>query len=756
MMIRRLIAGVVLACVGAVAWVLACGPFVEEIPTVAVVQPANLAAYARGDVGVVRPRLARRYLVQAYRVLSGLPPLEAAIAPLPEVAGASGDADLAQGDWQALAARITGSKAQSVSAMRKVPFDQYQDFLNCPDAAFATAARTLRARIERYGESSAAVKEWISAQQIVFANCADGAAIPPPASATADALARADRDYQIASAYFYATQYEEAARRFHAIGADAASPWRAYGGYLAARAMIRSATLPDDIKPEEKVRRDERLAAAETELNAVVANPAAAAAHAWARQKLDYIALRIHPFERLHAISRVLSATTPATWGDLDEYRWLMNELVGDSVNYPYPGVDRRDQMAASDDLTDWILAMQGEGAGADERAVSRWQATRSMPWLAATLWNVRPGHPSVDAALDAARAVDHASAAFPTVAFLRVRLLARVGRRDEARRDLATLPSTPGPGIDAETLNLLRAERVMLADSLDEFLASAPRAVVMNEPSLSMRGAPPPNPHQPNDQPVIGDDAAVALNDWFPLNRLVDAAVSPMLPPRIRVRVANAAFSRAFVLRRDAEALRIAPVLRELAPKLGADIDRFVNAANADERHAAGVFLFLRTPGMHAMLETPEDDFSYKVDNPDTEFDRLLHRNWWCELDLRIQNGKVGEGSSELLGLLYQSNRVPAPSFLSVEERAAADREMKALAAVHSMRSYLGAEALTWVRTKPRGIDVAEALAQTVQGWRFGCGDDGKWDIARQAFNTLQRLFPQSDAANRTKYWYK
>jgi len=100
------------------------------------------------------------------------------------------------------------------------------------------------------------------------------------------------------------------------------------------------------------------------------------------------------------------------------------------------------------------------------------------------------------------------------------------------------------------------------------------------------------------------------------------------MLPPRIRVRVANAAFSRAFVLRRDAEALRIAPVLRELAPKLGADIDRFVNAANADERHAAGVFLFLRTPGMHAMLETPEDDFSYRVDNPDTEFDRLLHRN--------------------------------------------------------------------------------------------------------------------------------
>jgi hypothetical protein len=336
------------------------------------------------------------------------------------------------------------------------------------------------------------------------------------------------------------------------------------------------------------------------------------------------------------------------------------------------------------------------------------------------------------------------------------VRLLARIGRRAEARRDLATLPSTTGPGIDAETLNLLRAERVMLADSLDEFLASAPRAVVLNEAARDMRGALPPNLETALDRPVIGDDAAVALNDWFPLNRLVDAAVSPILPPRLRVRVANAAFSRAFVLRRDADALRVAPVLRELAPKLGADIDRFVNAANADERHAAGVFLFLRTPGMHAMIQTPEDDYSYGVDDPDAEFDRLLHRNWWCELDARIRNGKVGEGSSELLGLLYQGNRVPAPSFLSVEDRGAADREMQALAAIRSMRRYLGAEALTWVRTKPRGIDVAEALAQTVQGWRFGCGDDAKWDIARQAFTALHRLFPQSDAAKRTKYWYQ
>ena len=71
-------------------------------------------------------------------------------------------------------------------------------------------------------------------------------------------------------------------------------------------------------------------------------------------------------------------------------------------------------------------------------------------------------------------------------------------------------------------------------------------------------------------------------------------------------------------------------------------------------------------------------------------------------------------------------------------------------------MRSHLGAEALKWAREKRRDVDVAEALALTVQQWHFGCGDDGKWDIARQAFATLHRQFPQTAAAKRTPYWYK
>jgi hypothetical protein len=246
-------------------------------------------------------------------------------------------------------------------------------------------------------------------------------------------------------------------------------------------------------------------------------------------------------------------------------------------------------------------------------------------------------------------------------------------------------------------------------------------------------------------------------------LDRLVDAAVSAELPDRLRIRVAAAAFSRAVVLQRDDAGARVAQVMRSLAPRLRTDLDRYLSAETAEDRHFAGVFLMLRAPGMSAMVRARDDEASYQVADPAMTFDRIWHRNWWCRLDERLKAGKIGEASavdgsasSELIGLLYSDRRVPFPAFMADAERSAAQHEIEALAAAGAARSYLGAQALERARSTPGDRNVAEALAQTVQGWRFGCGDDGKWDIARQAFGTLHRLFPASDAAKRTKYWYK
>src|SRR6266542_2572428 len=77
-----------------------------------------------------------------------------------------------------------------------------------------------------------------------------------------------------------------------------------------------------------------------------------------------YVEARVHPIDRLHEVSRKLATSPTVFERDLDDYRWLMNRLVGDTVDYAYDSVERRQEMVENDELTDWVLAIQGGGAG--------------------------------------------------------------------------------------------------------------------------------------------------------------------------------------------------------------------------------------------------------------------------------------------------------------------------------------------------------------------------------------------------------
>src|SRR5439155_1431526 len=69
----------------------------------------------------------------------------------------------------------------------------YMAFVNCNDDAFVNAAKTLEDRIRRAGAQSAAVKDWVAAQDQVFANCSGGPAIPASLGGEATPFAQADR-----------------------------------------------------------------------------------------------------------------------------------------------------------------------------------------------------------------------------------------------------------------------------------------------------------------------------------------------------------------------------------------------------------------------------------------------------------------------------------------------------------------------------------------------------------------------------------
>jgi hypothetical protein len=543
-------------------------------------------------------------------------------------------------------------------------------------------------------------------------------------------------------------RFDAAAQRFRQIAADATSPWRPYGRYLTGRALLRQATIPETLDRP-------RMLAARDEFRATIADRDAAFLHDSAKGLLKLIAFRIEPIELLRDLSGTIAGPGAVTPDQLNEYERVMDAVLGDVASYDYAALTNRDDIARTAELNDWITVMQGTGDQAATRAIAQWKASANPVWLVASLWKIPATHPEAPAVLDAAARVDAASPAFMTVAFLRVRLLAERGDADEARVLLAALPRRARGSADVEAVNLLAAERFMLARSLAELLEAAPRRIA--SPRLDAGSwkdvEPDPDPGALLTRELVFDeDAAIVFNQRLPLARLVEAATATVLPARLRLRVASAAFARAWLLGRDDAALAVAPVLRALSPSAAADVRRFESAAAAD-RHIAGLRLLLRTPGMRANVKGLEDDEDYKERGLSRTFDHMLRRNWWCAFPKGDSDSLSLE--SGLLPMLYRTGDGPAPSFLTAAEREAVQREIAAMAALGPAPNHLASEAVKWAKSRPADLDAAEALAQAVEGTRWGCGNPSTTAASRAAFQTLHQLFPRSEWARKTKYWY-
>ena len=728
---RGFLWGLAIAAAGIPA-VLACGPFLTELLTVKRSAPVDGVRYARGELGVVKPTFERRYLVQAYRTLGGAPPINPDDRP---GARGSGDASPVQ-RWRQLQTReLPAAVTQTLEPIGQDRIGaDYSSFVNCLDAAFERALAAHAERAARAGARSREVIDWLTAQAAVFQNCAAGPLVlPQPAAFDAEAHVKADRDYQIAAAYFYATQYDEAAGRFRAMATNAASPWRPLGRYLAARALIRSVTVPS-MPPKDAA---QRLAAAQRDLQATLADREAAALHASARGLVGLIAARDRPIDRLHELSARIATSATVAPQDLVDYTWLMDRALGETA----AGTPPMDLAAVTkgDDLTDWIIATQKRGA----RAIERWQETRSERWLVAALWTVGAGDAQVPAVLAAAAQVPPASPAYATAAFLRVRLLIQRNDLAGARAALASLPDAPGRGVDAETVNLLRAARFTVAATLDDLLSAAPRTVVRTERDGVVAGGP-----ETFAKPVWDDDVAAVFNGRMPLDQLVAAAESPRLPARLRLRVAQAAFTRAVLLERPPLGVRAARVVASLAPSLRGDLGRYVAATDDDARRRVAALTLLRTPGLSINVGGRDTDDSYARDTPSRQFGRAFARNWWCAVE-----AGTGDGAARLLA----SDGVPFPPFITEAERRDTAREVEALTAAGTPRAFLAAAAVDWARRRRTDPEAAEALALAIEGWRWSpCGSDPeKSDLPRTAFALLHRQFPQSEWAKKTKYWY-
>ncbi len=455
----------------------------------------SLPEFAQGRLGAPQPSWARSYLVVVYRHLSGLGLDEeaqrAAITLWRYRLGLewAESPEAAMKAWLQARLRVMDEAPEMIRPWGRSDWSAYA---NCTADAFRMAAATMERKVSEDPLCERAT-EWVQAQDVVFSNCSGTTVwIPPALAAESSAVDRADRDWQIAAATFYAGDHDGARDLFLAIGRDRSSPWRELAPYLAARCLIRKGFLSEG-RPD-----PEPLARAYEELSGLEKGAAPGLAAAM-RRHLALLARNLSPKQRIGPAADALLVEGPGSrFGEnLDFYTKLLDDVFGQ-----YPAA----VPAESDELTRWIMAFGQEDPNRQQENVARWREQKGLPGLAIVSRHASWGDPEAAEILDALSRVSPGSPGEAYFMFHRIRLLAEAGENAVARGLLEAWPDEPAVA-GWTSSNQMRSLRRSLARTLDEFLAAAPR-LAGDETG-------------PRAIPALEADTVGTLNRWFPLHRL-------------------------------------------------------------------------------------------------------------------------------------------------------------------------------------------------------------------------------------------
>ncbi|HMD09309.1 MAG TPA: hypothetical protein VKH63_17385 [Candidatus Acidoferrum sp.] len=786
----------------------ACGPDFTAPTYIDFNAPdARDASYAAGKLGLLQRGYYHIYLFEAYRNLSAKPFNAAELSSLRFQSTSSTQQNVSPSQspakpenwiatWESTRASLLGEKPKNsprafdpVGVTRAGMQDErYVAYYNCLSGAFENAVHTLQSRAAQFGAQSAVVKEWIAAQDQVFENCSADISYPPkpklaviPAASHPEDLAiiRADRAYQIAAALFYAGDFDAAQKAFEGIAKDSSSPYQKIAPYLRARVLVRKGTLQANDSEYDA----DALSQAESQLRAIIAEKNSPDFHAAAERLLGFVRIRLHRQERLHELEASLQSGAPAKsfQQDLTDYLWLLDHPVLTKTVTITPAsegkpaqkgvtVDESSRIAGGD-MTDWIFTFSLSCAECYDHSLQRWNETKSLPWLVAALSQADAKESALPALLAAVSKVGPDSPAYLTLTFHRLRLLEQSGNIDATRRDLDQLLAQQGNSMPISARNEFLALRMKLASNLAEFLQFAPR---LSTDATGVAPIPagksdydPGTPEYAVIRPHFDSDASVVLTEKLPLRLLADAAKSSTLPPALGSNIAIAAWTRAILLKNDAIAREMTPVVAELVPELKDDLAEYAKTSDAVAGQAAAVFAILRNPGFRPFVSaSPGRGWFYSTNESHFNSIDNFGDNWWCRFVPSQRDQGTNAGFYRLFSTLraplreiYPGGVVTAPAFLSAQGKDAAAEEVNALADLPSAPRWLGQFTIDWAKVHPDDSRVPEALHNVVRSWRYGCTETDQKDapnFSKDAFEILHNRYPDNDWTKKTPYWFK
>lgn len=658
-----------------------------------------LERFAAGALGIPRPEWARLYLFAVYRHLEGRPLSAAEQQSFLDAwswrRGHPPTVNAGLLSWL----RIKGSRAGEVFR-QEVHREDWVTYRPCADDAFALASRTYAERVREFGARSRAVRIWLEGQDAVFDQCLGGRlgrAIPGAAPADAPALIRADRDYQIAAALFYAQRHDEALAVFKRIEGDRASPWRAWAPYLIGRTLLwkaRTTATPSEYDP--------LLKQAEAKFEQVLANPALRVTHEGAELLLVRCLMVTDPRRAAERLSARLSRSGVDPKGrNLFHYLTALDNIF-DSQKPPHWSAQPRDAMSQ------WIVQFGNAQRWTYQNAVAQWRKSGSRAWLYAAISKARPDDPECAALIDAALAVRLDSAVGPMLHFAAADLLARRGEvltsREAADHVLQRVQALPSAS------NHVRILRAQIAGSFSEFLLLAPSRIVMHTSEVDFSEFEEADADFVQKMPRLHPEIAALINLRLPLGKLREACTGHEFSSHLRREICMVTFVRAALLDRVEEG-RVA--MREFAhsyPRIAQGLKTWSAADTASARADAAAVLLVQMPGASALMRSEYGRAWGLFEHDD------WGRNWW-----------YGFGSADMLSDMWARAvplhdpvgfTVPELAFLTPAERDAAKAELERLRATSPRGlDWVTARILAIVRRDPKHPRAAELLSRCVSG---------------------------------------
>lgn len=800
-----------------------CGPDFPNAVFVLQTGPGgSYTSYAAGHLGIPQSAYRTRHMVVAYDYLSGHP------LPVDVQKQAISVNSYLLDPWQAdddtgkprpgyaswFDARNTFGPVDgflaggSLSTDHIVPGEDYSSFTNCLDDAFATAARTLAARIAAHTGKDPGVVDWVRAQDAVFTNCGDGKAAryfgppdrtpaPPvlprfPAAAPANApqWLKQDRAYQLAAASFYSLNHEDALTRFRAIAADTSSPWSVTARYMVARTYVRSATLlprsegTSAYKAAVQGRYNDALTKAQQELVAMRSESRMAPMRSAIDGLLDYVNIRLQPDAQAAVLATRLQSPNAATFRQaVLDLTWLHS--THDYDDKPVPAIS---SAAHPNDMLAWIDAIYNKD---EVSALKHWRSTHSVAWLVPAISNAEPGDSATPELLTAAKSIPQTDPGWLAITYNRLRL----SPQDPATRSevLALLPQIRKSG-DVSAINLFLTLSTATAPGLDDWLATVPRIpagessydngediapnTILASTDDAVRGTQPATVEDDCGKkfpantvlPLFDTDAAVVLNRDMPLRLLAEAAEGSTLPENLRFQVAQAAWARAVLLEKPEIAQRMTPILIACRSAWKPVLTAYDSATTVDARHATGLLALMRFASTVPSVWDGEDRRGGFA-----TYDEF-RENWWCST-VPKPGQTVDADPEPPIRAGYTpppapNVKVPAPPpFLTQADLNDARTEVAALERIPRASTYFAQEALAWQKLHPADPRTPDILGEADRVVRNSCRKDPPYDehgaphldptdmtltsnLARALFETLQRSYASSSWAKRYKSW--